>query len=147
MYYRSLKLIPLLLVFLLFATACGDSSRITVDDLPQFSLNEKLPGESPLADGMVAALQETVRQQGLTAEAKIYAVPTDTTFDVVKSFYTRELGSVWLEDPQLANDQEGFQTSGWRLGGPSGEESVVVTLVSDPLAGEKILIVVLFLGQ
>lgn len=147
MYYRLFKLIPLLLIFLLFSAACGENSRMTLDDLPQFSTNEKLPGESALADGMVAAMQETVQQQDLTAEAKIYAVPAETTFDVVKSFYTRELGSVWLEDPQLANDQAGFQTAGWRLGGPSGEDAVVVTLVDDPMTGEMILIVVLFLGQ
>lgn len=147
MYYRPLKLIPLVLIFLLFTAACGESSSLTIDDLPQFSFNEKLPGESVLADGMVAEVQETAQQQGLTAQAKIFAVTTDTTFEGVKSFYMRELGTVWVEDPALAKDQQGFQTAGWRFGGQSGEESVVVTLVDDPLSGEKVLIVVLFSGQ
>lgn len=134
-------LIPL--VLLLALPACVSEQPLTLDTLPQYSDEVKAPGESALADAVLLNLKDTATQQGLTADTRIYGVSNEADFEAIRAFYETGLGENWTADPTLAQEKEGFQTTGWTHGG-FYQQAVVIALVNDPFVSQRFLLVVLF---
>lgn len=140
---KSFRLLLISLVLLLALPACASEQPLTLDSLPQYSDDIKAPGESTLADAVLLNLKKTATQQGLTAETRIYGVSNNADFESIQAFYETGLGKTWMPDPALAQEKEGFQTTGWTHGG-FYQQAVVIALVDDPFVGQRFLLVVLF---
>lgn len=143
----SLKFFLTFLFLLLVLAACG-SSTLTLSDIPAFTgATELVPGEDPIADTMVQNMQQDAQLRtqvgvGGSIEQKAYRLPSDASWDAVKSFYADALeGDGWnsgLGGPggNLASDimdsanaaNELFQTAVWSR----GDQNLTVVRTADP---------------
>jgi hypothetical protein len=130
---KALKLISaaLLIVLALVTVAACGAPPATMSDIPVPPDAKPLEkGKNVVADAGVDAMQQALDAQQLKSEVKLYAVPSSTSWDQVKSFYTGKLDTDWKTSPELSNESTAFSAIGWTRG---RNQALVVGYGPDPL--------------
>ena len=148
MIQKKLLLFAVLIVFLTFLSACGGNA--SAGDLPKFpGAAELKAGESTIGSTLAnnmkqdAAMRQAMGAGGKT-EQKGFKLPSDATWEQVKSFYDKELkasgwesglgsvagGLVDINAVMGAANQGNdlFQTAMWS----KGKQTLTVAMVIDP---------------
>ncbi|NJK81709.1 MAG: hypothetical protein HC914_18240 [Chloroflexaceae bacterium] len=114
---------------------------VLLDELPAF------PGATllPNTDQRVRLVALSVEQQfGEAGSYQVYTIAPNTSFDDVWAFYTDALEG-WADVTDLLGEAiqiEGENSAVWQR----GEQLLLVSTTSDPLAQERLLVLVLFSG-
>jgi hypothetical protein len=132
---KTLKLVSamtLAALALVLLVSCG-APPVAMADIPtppNVAPLEK--GQNVVADAAIDAMQQSLEGQSFKSDVKLYALPADTQWDAVKSFYTDKLDENWKLSPELSHETEAFSTSGWARG---NSQALVVGYGPDPLGG------------
>jgi hypothetical protein len=118
---------------LMLLVSCG-APPVAMADIPtppNVAPLEK--GQNVVADAAIDAMQQSLEGQQFKSDVKLYSIPADTQWDVVKSFYT--------DSSELSHESEAFSTSGWARG---NSQALVIGYGPDPLGeGDNFLMVML----
>jgi hypothetical protein len=141
------KRIPaLLLVLVLLAalTACGDEP-VAFEELPIHPQASPLvAGSHPMADTVANSFRQAVGQEGVAIDLQLYALPAETSWEEIQSFYADALTGDWKSEPRLAQDSSAFKTIGWARGAFAGEQGLAVGYGPALLGSPPFLMVALF---
>ena len=118
---------------LVLLVACG-APPVAMSDIPTLPDVKPLEkGQNVVADAASDALAQSLDGQKFKSDVKLYALPADTKWDGVKSFYTGKLDENWKASPELSNETAAFSTLGWTRG---SSQALVVGYGPDPLGGD-----------
>jgi hypothetical protein len=125
----------------MWLVACGAPPAAMADIPTPPNVTPLEKGQNVVADAAIDALQQSLEGQKFKNEVKLYALPADTQWDAVKSFYTGKLDENWKTSPELSHETEVFSTLGWSRG---NSQALVVGYGPDPLGnGTPFLMVML----
>jgi hypothetical protein len=125
--------------------ACG-TEPVTMTDVPVYPGAVPMEvGQSQMADELAGIIQDSAGGEGVGVEINLYSLSTDTAWEDIKSFYTRELdGTDWAVEEQLTTESEVISTIGWGRGRGASEQALIVGHVVDVLGEGAFMIIGLF---
>lgn len=136
--------IPILFLILLSA-ACSSKQPVTMDNISLITgATPMAAGESQMADLLVKTLEASTGNQDFTTEFLIYALPTETSWETLKSYYGAQLTEEWEIISDLTNETGGVQTAGWLRGQANSEQIFIIAFSQDPFSQQNFLITGLF---
>ena len=136
-FHNRIFAIILAAMFVFALAACGGSTPATLADVPTFPDATALnPGENPIAD----TLAKNVRQAGSMGQKldqKMFTLPSDTSWDKVKAFYTDKLtGAGWTSTSIPIPDNDMFKMTVWT----KGTQSLTVGQITEPVSKDNFLL-------
>jgi hypothetical protein len=142
---KSRSLLAALVVLVLLSLAACGTPPATLTDIAVFPGATPLEaGQNEMADTVSQAMIDSMSQENVKSEVKLYSVPAGVTWDEVKSFYTDQLsGTDWKADSDLSNESELFSAVGWTRGSLASEQALIVSHGADVTGSGAFLIVLL----
>ena len=102
-------------------------------------------GTSIVADTMMKSIVDSVRDQGLGVQVRLFSLPEGTQWDDVVGFYAAELeADGWKAMPDLSQDADSVHIAGWNRGSGAAEQTVIIGQARDPVLERSILLLGLF---
>lgn len=126
-------------MLLLGVAACGGATApATIDDVPVYPDATNIPrGENELVDQLIDGISQAVNEEDVSAiESQVYALPADTTWEQVKSFYSDKLGEAWQADDELTDESTEIKVKGWVQDTDEGEQALVLYYTPSLLLGD-----------
>jgi hypothetical protein len=141
---KRIPALLLALLLLLALTACG-GEPVAFQELPVHPDASPLEaGSHPMADTVADSFRQAVGQEGVQIDLQLYALPAETSWDEVQSFYAETLEGDWKSEPRLAQDTSAFKTVGWARGAFAGEQGLAVGYGPALLGSPPFMMVALF---
>jgi hypothetical protein len=134
-------------LLLLSLAACG-GQPVAFADLPMLPDAAPLEeGTNTIADSVSSSFKESLSGENVGVELKLYAVPAETSWEQIKTFYTDQLAATdWKSDERIAQDSDAFKTVGWTRGGLASEQGLAVGYGPD-LLGEGAFLMVALISE
>jgi hypothetical protein len=141
---KRLPALLLVLVALVALTACG-GEPVSFEELPIHPAASPLDaGSHPMADSVADSFRQAVGQEGVQLDMQLYALPDETSWEEIQSFYAESLAGDWKSEPRLSQDSSAFKTVGWARGALAGEQGLAVGYGPPLLGSPPFLMVALF---
>jgi hypothetical protein len=139
----SFLLLGTLVGFLVLA--CG-AEPVAMSEVPVYPGAVLMQGgQSQMADELAGIIRNSAGGEGVGVEINLYSLSTDTSWEDIKSFYTRELADTdWGVEEQLTTESEVISTIGWGRGRGASEQALIVGHVTDAVGEGAFMIIGLF---
>jgi hypothetical protein len=133
-----------LLVLCLFVTlaACG-GTPVRLDQVPVPSNAKESTANDPIVTSMQDSMKQSLGNKVSKFEVKTYAMPKDSDWATIKSFYTDQLKADWKAEDAIALETDMVSMKGWTRGALASEQALIVGYIPDPTTGEPTLMVML----
>jgi hypothetical protein len=146
---RSITAIFVAALMLVLLAACGGTSAsgsgtsTSGGSLPLFAGAKPLEGGSPMAVAIDAAKQQLKQQQsGADTTVDAYTLPSGTSFDQVKKFYSDSLTSAGWKDAAGGAAMPAMPNGGTAVWTKNDKEVFTVTVMPDPTGSSGAILLV-----
>jgi hypothetical protein len=136
-FHNRIFAVALVVMFVLALAACGGGAPATLADVPTYPNATALkPGENAMADSLAKNIQQA-GAMGAKLDQQIFTLPSDTSWDKVKGFYTDKLTSAgWTATNLPIPDNDMFKMTVWT----KGSQSLTVGQITEPISKDNFLL-------
>jgi hypothetical protein len=140
---RSITATIMAVLMLTLLAACGGASTSSGGgSLPLFAGAKPLEGGSPIAVAVDAAKAQLKQQSGADTTVDAYTLPSGTSFDQVKKFYSDSLTTVGWTDAAGGAAMPAMPNGGSAVWTKNDNEVFTVTVMPDPVGGSEAIMLV-----
>ena len=143
-------IVSLSVLVLTLSLACiGSSEPVAMGDIPIYDgATTVTAGDDPLVDLVIESMKESAAGEDISMETGTYALPSGTSWDDVKTFYTDQLkDSDWEPADELSDESEDFKTLGWQRGPAYQEQLLVVAYLPDIFGKDAATLIVMLFSE